>query len=554
MIAVLRAEWAFLNRPDRVETLSDAHLPDIVPMRREHLARFEDLPERPPNADEIGAKLPGAPASARPPRRPGTPGTTGVDSRSPVAHAFKPARPRGSARVAPKTRSETIATEDEARAPAAVTRRPGFVGRLFPPARRQEPRARRAGDDLLRRGLFAVIGGRLVMLGVPSRRRSAARGRAASKRDRRRSPGHPRPQRRDPGDRHSPWSRSSPSRATSSNPDEATELLTAGLPPTSTRRSCATTSRTQAWLHLGEAPKITPAPAGGGARARHPRRRLPAREQAGLSQRRRGSGTCSASPTSTTSAFAGIEQWIDRQNLVAPGDAITPRGKKPELAPVRLSIESARPACGARRARPPPWRSSRRSRPRGSSSTCATGEGDQPRLAAGLRPQRSRRCASARPDQPDQRRRLTRWAPVMKAVTTATGDRIRALRHQLRAPTPAARCASAARTISDYRGENRPLTMPEVFIHSSNVGTARMALALGAEAPAGLPGASSGCSIACATELAESAAPLVPARWGEINTATISFGARHRRAAALRQHGPTARPRQRRLRDPTPPS
>ncbi|GGK35751.1 cell division protein FtsL [Salinarimonas ramus] len=73
MIAVLRAEWAFLNRPDRVETLADAHLPEVVPFSVEHLARFEDLPDRPPDADEIGAKLQalglGAPTA--------TPGTTG---------------------------------------------------------------------------------------------------------------------------------------------------------------------------------------------------------------------------------------------------------------------------------------------------------------------------------------------------------------------------------------------------------------------------------------------------------------------------------------------
>ncbi|WP_372421948.1 cell division protein FtsL [Salinarimonas chemoclinalis] len=73
MIAVLRAEWAFLNRPDRVETLADAHLPEIVPFTVEHLARFEDLPERPPAADAIGAKLEALGLAAPT----ATPGTTG---------------------------------------------------------------------------------------------------------------------------------------------------------------------------------------------------------------------------------------------------------------------------------------------------------------------------------------------------------------------------------------------------------------------------------------------------------------------------------------------
>lgn len=56
-IAVLRAEWALLNRPDRVQALSDAHLPDIVPMEASRLAQFSDLPERPEKDDEIGRKL-----------------------------------------------------------------------------------------------------------------------------------------------------------------------------------------------------------------------------------------------------------------------------------------------------------------------------------------------------------------------------------------------------------------------------------------------------------------------------------------------------------------
>lgn len=56
-VAVLRAEWALLNRPDRVQALADAHLPDIVPMEASRLAQFGDLPERPEKDDEIGRKL-----------------------------------------------------------------------------------------------------------------------------------------------------------------------------------------------------------------------------------------------------------------------------------------------------------------------------------------------------------------------------------------------------------------------------------------------------------------------------------------------------------------
>jgi len=56
-IAVLRAEWALLNRPDRVQALADAHLPEIVPMDASRLAQFSDLPERPDKDDGIARKL-----------------------------------------------------------------------------------------------------------------------------------------------------------------------------------------------------------------------------------------------------------------------------------------------------------------------------------------------------------------------------------------------------------------------------------------------------------------------------------------------------------------
>lgn len=75
MIAVLRAEWAHLNRPDRVQALADAYLPDIVPIGPERLARFSDLRDRPPAEDAIGAKLQ-ALGLAAPTATPGTTGST----------------------------------------------------------------------------------------------------------------------------------------------------------------------------------------------------------------------------------------------------------------------------------------------------------------------------------------------------------------------------------------------------------------------------------------------------------------------------------------------
>ncbi|MCS0497495.1 penicillin-binding protein 2 [Ancylobacter sp. MQZ15Z-1] len=77
--------------------------------------------------------------------------------------------------------------------------------------------------------------------------------------------------------------------------------------------------------------------------------------------------------------------------------------------------------------------------------------------------------------------------------------------------------------IHDYHAENRVLTLPEVFIYSSNIGTARMALALGVDAHKAFL-KKMGQLDRLRTELPESAAPIVPKHWGELNTATIAFG------------------------------
>ena len=55
-IAVLKAEWQLLNRPDRLQIAEEAHL-DLQPMSVMQLARLSDLPNRPPREDSIGRKL-----------------------------------------------------------------------------------------------------------------------------------------------------------------------------------------------------------------------------------------------------------------------------------------------------------------------------------------------------------------------------------------------------------------------------------------------------------------------------------------------------------------
>ena len=65
--------------------------------------------------------------------------------------------------------------------------------------------------------------------------------------------------------------------------------------------------------------------------------------------------------------------------------------------------------------------------------------------------------------------------------------------------------------------------MPEIFTYSSNIGTARIALSLGVEYHKWFL-QKMGQLDRLRTELPESAEPLVPKRWGELNTVTIAFG------------------------------
>ncbi|EJW13150.1 Cell division protein FtsI [Rhodovulum sp. PH10] len=77
--------------------------------------------------------------------------------------------------------------------------------------------------------------------------------------------------------------------------------------------------------------------------------------------------------------------------------------------------------------------------------------------------------------------------------------------------------------IHDSHAQNRTLTLPEVFTYSSNIGAAKLALAVGVEGHKAYL-RKMGQLDRLRTELPESAEPIVPKRWGELNTITISFG------------------------------
>jgi cell division protein FtsI (penicillin-binding protein 3) len=78
-------------------------------------------------------------------------------------------------------------------------------------------------------------------------------------------------------------------------------------------------------------------------------------------------------------------------------------------------------------------------------------------------------------------------------------------------------------TIHDTHPVGRSITLSEVFTFSSNVGAAKIALAQGVEAHKAFL-KKLGQMDRLRTELPESASPIVPKRWTELNTITISFG------------------------------
>jgi cell division protein FtsI (penicillin-binding protein 3) len=78
-------------------------------------------------------------------------------------------------------------------------------------------------------------------------------------------------------------------------------------------------------------------------------------------------------------------------------------------------------------------------------------------------------------------------------------------------------------TISDFHPEKRWLTVPEIFMHSSNIGSVRIAMDAGRDRQREFLGRF-GFLKAPAIELPEIGGPLVPSPWRDINMMTIAFG------------------------------
>jgi len=77
--------------------------------------------------------------------------------------------------------------------------------------------------------------------------------------------------------------------------------------------------------------------------------------------------------------------------------------------------------------------------------------------------------------------------------------------------------------IRDTHPENRSMTVPEIFMHSSNIGTAQIALDVGPETQQAYM-RRLGFLEPVHIELKESAQPMYPNPWGKASTMTISYG------------------------------
>lgn len=78
-------------------------------------------------------------------------------------------------------------------------------------------------------------------------------------------------------------------------------------------------------------------------------------------------------------------------------------------------------------------------------------------------------------------------------------------------------------TIRDFHAKKRWLSVPEIFMYSSNIGTVKMALDVGIAGHRNFL-TNIGMMKPVGIELSETGSPLSPTRWREINSMTISFG------------------------------
>lgn len=128
-IAVAKAEWALLTRPERLQRMVDQHL-DMQPLSMSQLGRMADLPVRPPRTDAIGSKLEALIGD----RTPETASTT--TPRSPAPRPAAPPKPTLAA--APRPTAPPAAAKP---GPLEALLRSVFMPGPATPPRPAEPRA-----------------------------------------------------------------------------------------------------------------------------------------------------------------------------------------------------------------------------------------------------------------------------------------------------------------------------------------------------------------------------------------------------------------------------
>jgi cell division protein FtsI (penicillin-binding protein 3) len=77
--------------------------------------------------------------------------------------------------------------------------------------------------------------------------------------------------------------------------------------------------------------------------------------------------------------------------------------------------------------------------------------------------------------------------------------------------------------ISDFHAQNRIMTLTEVFQHSSNIGSARMAMLVAIDEQRAFLD-KMGLLKPVPMEVSEVGAPLLPLRWGELESMTVAYG------------------------------
>lgn len=78
-------------------------------------------------------------------------------------------------------------------------------------------------------------------------------------------------------------------------------------------------------------------------------------------------------------------------------------------------------------------------------------------------------------------------------------------------------------TITDYHGKGRWLSLPEIYAYSSNIGTAKAALAIGGKRQQEFL-RNLGFFEPVKLEVPELAKPMLPRQWGDLATMTVSYG------------------------------